>query len=199
MKGGEIMRYKLGLIVLFCILFVYAGERQYLGIKVMLGGRFDNLRMCVASPPGAKGGPIADIMLLYKVNVSDEVAMGVAVPVMRPILFGLAFRMLQFEPEYIVEIKSKLTSDVNLVWGPGLGISLHYGPDYKSSKGDNDRRDFFAAGPFVSGLVGVQFQNRTQLNRVIGVRAFYAPLFSREYSTGTVAGAALEGQFDISR
>jgi hypothetical protein len=34
-----------------------------LGFLIMAGGRYDNLRMCVATDSGVKGGPIADIML----------------------------------------------------------------------------------------------------------------------------------------
>ncbi len=32
----------------------------------MGGGRYDDLRMCVGSPAGVKGGPIADIMFVTR-------------------------------------------------------------------------------------------------------------------------------------
>ena len=37
-------------------------QKSY-GIMFMGGGRYDDLRMCVGSAAGVKGGPIADIML----------------------------------------------------------------------------------------------------------------------------------------
>lgn len=165
-----------------------------IGVKVMAGGRYDDLRMCVGSDAGVKGGPIADIMFLYKNQLKYGTDLAVEIPVMRPILFGAAFEMLQFEPQISLEISKKLSNNSSLIYGPGLGVSFHYGPDYKSSL--DDRGDsFFAIGPLVSGLVGL----RTKKQRMYGIRLFYTPLFSGEssLSPGTVLGLAFESHFKL--
>ncbi len=166
-----------------------------IGVNVMAGGRYDDLRMCVGSPAGVKGGPIADVMLYAKYGISDDWALGLNLPVFRPILFGLAFDMLQFEPEFTLDYRKNISDGLDFVVGPGLGVSLHYGPDYKTEKSAENPDSFWAAGPFISGLFGLGFGNN--LERVVGVRAFYVPLLSEERPTGTVLGAVLEGQFGL--
>ncbi len=197
---------KYATILLFPILFTsvnitFAGDVKDVtfGIHFMVGGRYDNMRMCVASPAGAKGGPIADIMFDTKFRVSDNLSIGFNLPVMRPILFAAAFKMLQFEPQFSFEFRKNIKDDRDLVFGPGLGVSLHYGPDYKSDK-DNKGDSFFAAGPFISGLFGYRFSGSSGKSKLFGVRAFYIPLFSGEsdLSPGTVFGGALEGHFDFN-
>lgn len=59
------------------------------GILFMAGGRYDNYRMCVASPAGVKGGTMADIMFVFKHSFDDKHSFTFNLPVMRPILFGL--------------------------------------------------------------------------------------------------------------
>lgn len=181
---------------------VFTASAQYpsvsLGVNFMLGARYDNLRMCVASPAGAKGGPIADIMLDTRVHLDGNNAIGFKLPVMRPVLFALAFKMLQFEPEFIYEHKFKINDDVNFVMGPGLGASFHWGPDYKTERSADNRKNFFAAGPFISNLFAINYKNDNRKDRLLGIRAFYTPLFSKSNPTGTVLGAALEGHFDMA-
>jgi hypothetical protein len=58
----------------------------------MAGGRYDNYRMCVASPAGVKGGAMADIMFTTKHRLNDHRSLTFNLPVMRPVLFGLAFK-----------------------------------------------------------------------------------------------------------
>jgi len=178
----------------------YAGESRSVsfGISVMLGGRYDNMRMCVATPAGIKGGPIADILLDTRFFVNDNLSIAVNLPVMRPILFAAAFKMLQFEPEVTFEFKKNITEDIDIVYGPGLGLSFHYGPDYRSDSKDRSK-SFFAMGPFISGLFGFQFAGNSGNNKLIGIRAFYVPLFSgdSDLSPGTVLGGALEGHFEF--
>jgi len=168
------------------------------GVNVMVGGRYDNMRMCVASPAGAKGGPIADIVFKTSYHINDRAAIALKVPVMRPILFGVAFKMLQFEPEISLEYRSSINDDVSFVVGPALGLSLHYGPDYQASRDDEDAESFFAAGPIVSALLGFDFTNESGLSRIIGLRPFYTPLFAGERSTGTIWGGTIEGHFDFA-
>ncbi len=70
-----------------------------LGVRVSGGGRFDNVRKCVASSPGTKGGPAADIAAFLELGLRKDVALVLNLPVMRPILFAAAFKMLQLEPD----------------------------------------------------------------------------------------------------
>lgn len=163
-----------------------------MGVNVMFGGRYDDLRMCVGSPAGVKGGPIADVMLTTKVWFNDTYAVGLKLPVMRPILFGIAFEMLQFEPEFTFEYKIPINDGLGFVVGGGLGMSFHYGPDYLSDR-DNRGESFFATGPFISVLTAVNFEQ--EHDKLLGIRFFYVPLFSEARPTGTVLGAAVEGHF----
>jgi hypothetical protein len=151
----------------------------------------------VATGVGEKGGPIGDIMLDVRKHIDDKNAVGFKLPVMRPILFGAAFKMLQFEPEFIFEHAVDLNGKYRFVTGPGLGLSLNYGPDYKTDWKAPDRQDFFSCGPFLSCLFALGFRTGAGLGRMIGLRAFYVPLFAGTHGTGTVLGAALEGHFDF--
>ncbi len=176
-------------LIIFCMLssVLLADNGLSVGAHFMAGGRYDDTRMCVASDAGVKGGPMADIQLALKYTASREYAVAFHLPVMRPILFWTAFDMLQFEPEFTFEYRFAANGTLSFVTGPGLGVSLHYGPDYESDL-DNRGDDFFAAGPYISYMFGIMFES----GNVLGLRAIYVPLFSEERSTGTVLAAALE-------
>jgi hypothetical protein len=73
------------------------------GIHVLAGGRYDDVRMCVASQSGVKGGPIVDIYFDIRFPAGENGTIALNIPVMRPILFGFAFSMLQFEPQVTYE------------------------------------------------------------------------------------------------
>jgi hypothetical protein len=64
------MKIKIILLLMLIMMFLgnlFSDEQQTtLGIKVMAGGRYDDMRMCVGSAADVKGGPIADVMLLIK-------------------------------------------------------------------------------------------------------------------------------------
>ena len=163
------------------------------GILYMAGGRYDNVRMCVATAAGVKGGPVADIMFLTKYTFTEKSSVTFNLPVMRPLLFGLAFQMLQFEPEFTFQYRKVLNDSKALLTGPGLGVSLNYGPDYRSdlkNRGDS----FFSTGPFISWQFSLEFKGQ-QKTRVAGMRAFYVPLYAKDHSNGTVLGMALEYSF----
>jgi hypothetical protein len=166
---------------------LWADDSFSVGAHFMAGGRYDNLRMCVGSPAGVKGGPMADIQLALKYAVDNEYSVSFHLPVMRPVLFWTAFDMLQFEPEFTLEYRFPASGNMSFVTGPGLGVSLHYGPDYESDL-DNRGDDFFAAGPYTSYMFGIMFES----GNILGLRAIYVPLFSGDRSTGTVLAAALE-------
>lgn len=171
-----------------------AGPDVSYGIRVMVGIRYDNLRMCVATPAGKKGGPIADIMLDTRFRLKDDLNLTINLPVMRPILFGIAFKMLQFEPGITLEKTRRLNDRRAIIAGPGLGISFHYGPDYESDKKSRGE-SFFAIGPYLSALCAFRGSTESGKTRGVGLRAFYVPLFSQGQRPGTVAGCAIEGEF----
>ena len=160
------------------------------GILFMAGGRYDNVRMCVASPAGVKGGTMADIMLVAKHKLNESHSFSFNLPVMRPILFGLAFNMLQFEPEFTFEYNKLINEKIDFVTGPGIGISFHYGPDYNSDL-SNLGPSFFAIGPFFSWQNGIAFKKESVIKSIAGLKVFYVPLFAKDRYVGTVLGGAL--------
>lgn len=191
------------IVLLFLSLFAFADEGRpekpfRLSVNVLGGGRYDNLRMCVASPAGVPGGPVADVMAGFYYQKKENLAFGFKLPVFRPLLFAAAFKMLQFEPEFVLDYGVKLSEKVQLALVSGLGVSLHYGPDYHSERSGTGRtEDFFSAGPMISQLVGIKWINRKGKQGLIGLRFFYTPLFSQDRGVGTVLGAALEARFDV--
>jgi hypothetical protein len=170
------------------------------GFKITAGGRYDNVRMCVATPSGTKGGPAMDISAFAEVGLRDNVSLLVNIPVMRPILFGVAFQMLQFEPEVALLFRKVNDGKVDLVAGPSLGIIFHYGPDYESSNSGNDRGpSFFAMGPKIGGYLGVDFKrDKETFNMQLGVSPYVSPLFGindPDEHKGVVVGGTLDGVF----
>ena len=170
------------------------------GVKLSIGGRYDDVRMCVASDAGVKGGPAADISFFMEFGLSDRAALSVNIPVMRPILFGVAFDMLQFEPDVTLVFKKNVGEELDVVGGPMLGLSLHYGPDYRSANDGNGRLpSFFAMGPRVGGYFGLDFlRPGKSFNFQLGLTAYFEPLFGiddPDDHQGIVAGGTLEGLF----
>jgi hypothetical protein len=171
-----------------------------LGVKVRAGGRYDNVRMCVGSPAGVKGGPAMDVSFYAEFGISEQMSIAVDLPVMRPILFGAAFEMLQFEPDVSLLFRRQNESGIDLVAGPTLGISLHYGPDYQSERSGSSRGEsFFALGPRVGGYFGLDFKRPDEtFNFQLGVHPYVTPLFSvsdPEDHRGVVVGGTLDGLF----
>ena len=167
-------------------------ERAF-GFKIMMGGRYDDLRMCVASPAGTKGGPVADIKFFMKFRMSLDWSMTVTIPVFRPILFGAAFQVLQYESDVAMEYKMKVSPKVDFHTGPGIGLSYHYGPDYKSGTGNARTKDFFALGPMVSYYAAFDFKWPKSYATRVGIQLFHISLFRvDEFQYGKVFGGALE-------
>jgi hypothetical protein len=174
----------------------------FFGLKVRFGGRFDNVRKCVASKTGTKGGIAADISAFAELPAGNGVLLHVDLPVMRPVLFAAAFRMLQFEPA--VTLKFSHTSD-NITWvaGPALGVSLHYGPDYKSdASGSGRTASFFAMGPIFGAYAGLDFRRGELFNFQLGISPYVTPLFGigdpRDHR-GVVIGGHLDGSFRFGK
>jgi len=173
------------------------------GIAVRAGGRFDNVRKCVASPTGTKGGIAADISFFADIPVGDTASVHINVPVMRPILFAAAFKMLQFEPEVGLLFRKVTDGKVDFVAGPTLGVSLHYGPDYTSERSGSGRKpSFFAMGPQIGGYFGIDFKRPDErFNFQLGLSPYVAPLFGvndPEHHRGVVVGGLLDGLFRFS-
>jgi len=177
-----------------------AADALIVGVKLRVGGRFDNVRMCVASPPGTKGGPAADVSFFIEVPVDNELSVEIDVPVMRPILFGAAFRMLQFEPSVALKFRRESEGGVDFVGGPVLGLSLHHGPDHLSAaEGEGRRPSFFAFGPTVGGYLGLDFKRPGEtFNFQLGLTPYLTPLFGvndPDHHFGVVVGGLLDGLF----
>lgn len=184
----------LAAILFFSIQSLFAqqieNKKFSVGVMAMGGGRYDDVRMCVASPAGVKGGPIGDIMLAFRVKKNDKFTFVFNLPVFRPILFAAAYNMLQFEPEAIFEIHKVINEKRDFFSGPGLGLSVNYGPDYNSNN-DNPSESFFSGGPIISYQIGFLFKAKVQSS--FALKAFYIPLFSsNSHDNGNVAGAALQ-------
>jgi len=166
-----------------------------IGFHLLAGGRYDNVRMCVGSPAGVKGGPIMDIYVDIRFPLSEKDFLILNIPVMRPILFGAAFKMLQLEPQLTYEHRFANGEKPGLVLGAGLGLVFHYGPDYNSTP-KNPGPSFFAMGPLFSGSAGIVLQGKSG-NWIPGLKTFYSPLFSKDYSTGHILGGGLELHYEF--
>lgn len=116
------------------------------GVNIRMGGRFDNMRMCVATPEGFEAGPMADISLYTELGLGDKLALNFTLPIFRPVFFGAAFRMLQLEPDFALLYRVSGSGNADWVFGPTAGVSLHFGPDNLSSAA-NRGIEFFAWGP----------------------------------------------------
>jgi hypothetical protein len=197
--GGVLLIALLSLPISASAQSVVAADELFLGFKIRLGGRYDNVRMSVGSPAGVKGGHAMDISFYVEVGVADNMSVSIDVPVIRPILFGVAFDMLQFEPEVTLLFARQTESKIDLVYGPSLGISLHYGPDYKSEEIGPDRGpSFFAVGPQIGGYFGMTFKGSSDVfNYQLGIHPYVTPLFPTdgEHDVGVAAGALLDNLF----
>lgn len=191
------MKKPIALFIIFLSIFLF-GEKKSAsnwspGIKFMAGGRYDNLRMCVGSDPGIKGGPVADIMFLGIHPIDKKNSIVINLPFFRPFLFGIKFKTIQFEPEITWEIKKDISETLYFVSGPSLGASFHYGPDYKSGQSGEKRTDeFFAAGPLASGFGGFGFKWSENTETVVGFRIFHVSLFSEKSDYGMIFGGAAD-------
>lgn len=166
-----------------------------LGVRVTLGGRYDNVRRCVATPKGTPGGPAADVQFFAEFALGPDVSLTVNLPVMRPILFAAAFQVLQFEPDVTLAWRRRASDSIDWIVGPSLGVSLHYGPDYTS---ELTGPKFFAMGPTFGAYLGLDFKRPGTFNFQLGLHPYVIPLFGVSDPAGhrgVVVGAMLEGPF----
>ena len=189
----------------------FDGEEEKVGnkslvvaVKVRAGGRFDDVRMCVATPAGTKGGPTADVSLSTEIALSDTVSLEMDLPVFRPIMFGLSFKMLQFEPSVSLRFRKYGKGNTDFIFGPMLGVSLHYGPDYHSENSGDDRgSSFFAMGPMAGGYFGLDFKRPCQkYNFQLGVTPYAIPLFGindDKDHRGVVVGGLVDFAFRFGK
>jgi hypothetical protein len=174
-----------------------------LGLRASLGGRFDDVRMCVATPAGTQGGPAMDVSFYVERTLGQRWSVAIDVPVFRPVLFGVAFRMLQFEPEVTFGYRIALKGKVDVIVGPSLGLTLHYGPDYRSPRARSDRGpSFFAMGPRMGVYLGLDFKRPgKRFDFQLGLRPYVTPLFGIDDPAnhrGVVVGGQLEALFRFS-
>ncbi len=171
-----------------------------LGVQLRIGGRYDNVRMCVASPAGSQGGPAADISFFVEVGLTETMSIAVNIPVFRPVLFGAAFGMLQLEPDVTLRFRVPREGRADFIYGPSLGLSLHYGRSYHSGLGDEARGpSFFAAGPVFGFYLGADFVRPDErFNFQLGFRPYITPLIptgEADVDTGIVVGGTVDGVF----
>ena len=160
----------------------------HVGIHALGGGRYDNLRMCVGSPAGVPGGPIGEVYFDVIVPAGPDGHIVVNIPLFRPIFFAVAFGMAQVEPLVMYEYSPRTAGAVQPVFGGGLGVIFHYGPDYTASP-ESPGPSFFSVGPQAAGFAGIRFWKERM---TVGLKIFYAPLFSGVRPPGTVLGGGLE-------
>ncbi len=177
-----------------------ANDPMLFGIKIRGGGRYDNVRKCVASKTGTKGGIAADISAFADFPAGNGTSVHVDLPVMRPILFAFAFHMLQFEPTVALKFSDKTSNNIGWVAGPALGVSLHYGPDYQSeASGPGRTPSFFAMGPIIGAYAGLDFRRPGKpFDFQLGLSPYVTPLFGIKDSQnhrGVVIGALVDGIF----
>ena len=177
------------IIILIAIVTLLSAETKH-GFQILAGGRYDNVRMCVASDAGVEGGMMLDIAYMFEKKREGKNSIGAKIPIMRPILFGASFGMVQFEPEFF--IKNYSSKKESLYWMPGFGLSVHYGPDYKTDKEAIDPEKFWALGPIFSSAFGVVIGDNSKREKSIAVRPFITPLFAKDGKSGVVAGGSLE-------
>ncbi|HAK46146.1 MAG TPA: hypothetical protein DCO79_09560 [Spirochaeta sp.] len=183
------------ILLIFCCAFpVWAAEESSfsLGVSVAAGGRYDNVRMCIASGAGVPGGIAmepAALVLEYRLN--ENFGIGAYLPIGRPVLFAVVPQMLQFLPELVFNIHVPIDETKSLVFHPAIGLSFHYGPDYEADS-ENRGTEFFALGPRISVLSGITLHSNENHEFVLGLKPYFEYLFS-EYRNGFVVG----GEFDF--
>ncbi len=170
------------------------------GLMLSVGGRYDDVRMCVATPAGVKGGPAMDISFFTEIGIGPDTSVVVNVPVMRPVLFAAAFGMLQFEPDVTLSFRRYDGKDVELWMGPTVGVTLHYGPDYTSGRsGEGRGPSFFAMGPKFGGTFGLRFDRPGEkFDFALALAPYVTTLYSigdEQDHRGVVIGGNLVGMF----
>ncbi len=168
-------------------------EGVSLGVRFLAGGRYDNVRMCVGSPAGVPGGPIGEVYVDIRLPVNESADVVFNLPLFRPIVFGAAFGMLQLEPVVMYEQTLRSSSGAVPVVGGGLGVVLHYGPDYNSSL-DDPGEPFFSIGPLINGFAGLALKDS---KFTIGVKGFFSPLVTAGEPIGNVAGGGLGNDYSL--
>ena len=168
-----------------------------LGMRLRGGGRYDNVRACVATPAGVPGGPAADVSFVTQIGLTSRTLLDIDLPVMRPILFASAFEMLQYEPSVTLEFSRPLSTRTDLFAGPTLGLSLHFGPDYESdASGPGRTASFFAMGPTLGGRLGFGFpSDQRRFSPTVSVSPYVTPLFGIDDAKdhhGVVVGGMLD-------
>ena len=168
--------------------------RLSIGLSVAAGGRYDNVRMCIASPAGVPGGiALEPLALVMEYRINEQFGIGTYLPVARPLIFALNTQMLQFLPEIVFNIHIPVDEFSSIVIHPALGASLHWGPDYYSDQ-ENRGPEFFAMGPRISVLGGVALKLSEQHEIILGLKPYAELLFS-DYLSGFVVGGELDFQY----
>ncbi len=188
------------LLIIISAVFSPAEETVSFGISAAFGGRYDPVRMCAGSPAGVPGGPAGEFFaFIFEYRFGEKFGIGLYLPIARPILFAAAFQMLQFLPEisFTYHLPLPNTNRIELVGILGTGVSLHYGPDYRSDL-ENRGENFFASGPRVSLLIGPAFMVGKRGMIIVGIKPYFEYLKAVDGGTeGPVIGGEADVQFRI--
>lgn len=173
-----------------------------LGIRLRLGWKYDNLRVCGATPPGVPHGPDIDISFFSEVGLKDGVGLDINVPMFRPIMFAASARLLQFEPEVTLVFSKEVSGRTVFQGGPALGVSLNYAPDLNADFDSGRLRpSFFSIGPRIGGYVGFDFiRDGKRFNDQLGFHPYVLPLVAiRDPARhrGLVLGGTIDNSFRI--
>ncbi len=176
-----------------------AGEPIVVGAKLGAGGRYDDVRMCVATAAGTKGGPAVEGSLHVEVPLGRGYTLALDLPVLRPVIFAFAFDMIQFEPQASFLRRRGLGGRLDLVYGLSLGLTVHHGPDYTSERSGAGRGPSFTAlGPRFGAYAGLDFlRPGRRTNFQLGLAPYVSPLYALEdpdRHQGVVVGGMLEAQ-----
>jgi hypothetical protein len=175
--------------------------RIVFGVKVSLGARYDAVRAKQADSGGSKKGAFLDTSLFMDIDMTDKLALRINLPVFRPIYFAAAYNIFHFEPEIGLLFRVPTDDYVDVLVGPTLGATLHYGADYVSLKRDAILgAPFFAIGPRIGGYAGLDAVPNPDVWQEwefqVGISPYYSLLFSvddAQKHRGFAIGGSAEG------
>jgi hypothetical protein len=171
------------------------------GVKVSVGARYDVIRAKEADSGGRKKGAFLDISLFMDIDITDKLALRINLPVFHPIYFAAALGIFHFEPEIGLLFRVPTDDYVDVLVGPTLGATLHYGADYVSLKKDAiPGAPFFAIGPRIGGYAGLDAvpgpETAHEMEFQVGINPYYSLLFSAndpQKHRGFTIGGSVEG------
>ena len=99
-----------------------------------------------------------------------------------------------------LNFRHRTGTSTDVIYGPSLGLTLHYGPSFESGRsGDERGPSFFALGPKVGFYVGADFVRPGEtFNFQLGIHPYISPIFpvgEAPVGNGVIVGGTLDGLF----